>query len=49
MNRKEIARETLDIQEKGYYETQHKSIEIKALQEHSVKETLLLTPEQGRI
>ena len=49
MNRKEIARETLDIQEKGYYETQHKSIEIKALQEHSVKESFLLTPEQGRI
>ena len=49
MNRKEIARETLDIMEKGYYETQHKSIEIKALQEHSVKESFLLTPEQGRI
>ena len=49
MNRKEIARETLDILEKGYYETQHKSIEIKALQEHSVKESFLLTPEQGRI
>ena len=45
MNRKEIARETLDIQD----ETQHKSIEIKALQEHSVKESFLLTPEQGRI
>ena len=49
MNRKEIARETLDILEKGYYETQHKSIEIKARQEHSVKESFLLTPEQSRI
>lgn len=49
MNRKEIARETLDIMEKGYYETHNKSIEIKALQEHSIKESFLLTPEQGRI
>ena len=49
MNRKEIARETLDIMEKGYYETHNTSIDIKALQEHSVKESFLLTPEQGRI
>lgn len=49
MNRKEIARETLDIMEKGFYETHNTSIDIKALQEHSVKESFLLTPEQGRI
>ncbi len=49
MNRKEIARETLDIMEKGFYETHNTSIDIKALQEHSIKESFLLTPEQGRI
>ncbi len=48
MKRKEIARETLDIMEKGYYETQGKRIEIGALQEKSVKESFLLTPKQGR-
>lgn len=47
MNRKEIARETLDIMEKGYYETKNKRIEIKAGQEHSIKKSFLLTPEQG--
>lgn len=49
MNRKEIARETLDIMEKGFYETHNTSIDIKAPQEHSIKESFLLTPEQGRI
>ena len=45
MKRKEIARETLDIMEKGYYETQGKRIEIGALQEKSVKDSLASPPE----
>lgn len=48
MNRKEIARETLDIMEKGYYEAQNTRIEIEVLQEHSIRESFLLTPEQGQ-
>lgn len=47
MNRKEIARETLDIMEKGYYEMAGKRVEIQALQEHSVMGSFLLNPEQG--
>jgi len=47
MDRKAVARETLDIMEKGYYEVQGRKIDIKALQERSVKESFLLTPAQG--
>lgn len=48
MDRKAIARETLDIMEKGYYEADGKKIEIMALQEYSLRKSFLLTPEQGR-
>ena len=48
MDRKAIARETLDIMEKGYYEAGGKKIEIMALQEYSLRKSFLLTPEQGR-
>lgn len=47
MDRKAIARETLDIMEKGYYELNGQKVEIMALQEYSLKESFLLTPGQG--
>ena len=47
MDRKAIARETLNIMERGYYEIESRKIEIGELQEHSIKESFLLTPEQG--
>jgi len=49
MNRKATARETLDIMEQGYYETEGRKIEIKELQERSIKESFLLTPKQGEV
>lgn len=47
MDRKAIARQTLNIMEQGYYETEDRKIEIRALLEHSIKESFLLNPEQG--
>lgn len=47
MDRKAIARETLAIMEKGYYETEGRRVEIKELQEYSIKESFLLSPAQG--
>lgn len=47
MDRKAIARETLDIMDRGYYETNGKRIDIKKQMENSVKGSFLLTPEQG--
>lgn len=49
MDRKATARETLDIMEQGYYEIEGRKIEIRELQEHSVKESFLLTPKQGEL
>ncbi len=48
MDRKAIARETLDIMEKGYYEAGGQKIEIMALQEYSLQKSFLLTPEQRK-
>lgn len=48
MDRKAIARETLDIMEKGYYELNGQKVEIMALQEYSLNKSFLLTPEQGK-
>lgn len=47
MDRKAIARETLAIMKNGCYETKGRRIDIQKLQEHSVKESFLLTPQQG--
>lgn len=47
MNRKEIAQETLNIQQQGYYELDGRRIDIGALQRHSENASLLLTPEEG--
>ena len=49
MDRKATARETLNIMEQGYYEAEGRKIEIRELQKHSVKESFLLTPEQGEV
>lgn len=47
MDRKATARETLHIMEQGYYEIEGRKIEIGEMQEHSIRESFLLTPEQG--
>lgn len=47
MDRKAIARQTLDIMEKGWYETEGTVVEIRARQQESVKNSVLFTPEQG--
>lgn len=47
MDRKAMARETLDIMDRGSYEVNGIHVEIKKLQEASVKGSFLLTPEQG--
>lgn len=47
MDRKAIARETLAIMEKGYYEVDGKRVDIRGQQEASVKGSFLVTPGQG--
>ncbi len=47
MDRKAVARETVDIMEKGYYETEGSRIFIGELQERSMKGSFLMTPTQG--
>lgn len=47
MDRKAVARETLEIMERGYYEVQGRRVDIAPLQERSVRESFLLTPAQG--
>ena len=47
MDRKATARQTVAIMEQGYYEIDSKKVAIRDLLEHSVKESRLLTPEQG--
>ena len=49
MDRKATARQTLNIMEQGYYEIDNQKVEIKDLLEHSVKKSMLLTPEQGAV
>ena len=47
MDRKAVARETVNIMEKGYYETEGCRISIGELQERSMKGSFLMTPTQG--
>ena len=47
MDRKAVARETVNIMEKGYYETEGCRIPIGELQERSMKGSFLMTPTQG--
>ena len=47
MDRKAIARQTLDIMKKGYYEIEGTRVEIRKLQDNSIRGSFLLTPEQG--
>ncbi len=49
MDRKAIARETLGIMERGFYEYKGKQIDIKADMEESVRRSILITPEQGNV
>lgn len=48
MDRKAVARQTLEIMKHGFYEMEGRKIEIGTLQEQAVKESFLLTPEQGK-
>lgn len=47
MDRKAVARQTLEIMSTGWYETEGKRVEIRSLQEDSINRSILLTPEQG--
>lgn len=47
MDRKAVARETVKIMEQGYYEFEEKQIDISLDMETSIKQSFLLTPEQG--
>jgi len=47
MDRKAIARETLEIMKRGWYETEGQRVETGELQARSVRESFLLTPVQG--
>lgn len=47
MNRKEIAQETLRIQQQGYYEYDGRRIDFAAAQKHSEDNSRLIAPEQG--
>ena len=49
MDRKAVAKQTMAIMEKGYYEIEGHKIEIAALQKRSMEESFLLTPEQGTV
>ena len=48
MDRKAIARETLDIMERGYYEINGKMVDISNMHAASVKGSMLFTPEQAK-
>ena len=47
MDRKATARETLRILEQGYYLYGDQRISIEEAHEKSVKESVLITPEEG--
>ena len=47
MDRKAVARQTLEIMKKGYYEIEGTKVEIAKLQNNSVQKSFLFTPEQG--
>lgn len=48
MNWKAIARETLEIMEKGYYVISGKRIDMKEDMEQSIAGSILITPQQGQ-
>ncbi|MEO3946605.1 TIGR02452 family protein [Gorillibacterium sp. CAU 1737] len=48
MNRKEIAQETLSIQQEGFYVPYKTRVSIAAAQKHSEEKSELITPEQGK-
>lgn len=47
MNRKEIAQQTLEIQQQGWYETDSGRVDIEEQQKRSEEGSFLLTPEQA--
>lgn len=47
MNRKEIAQNTLQYIEQGYYEVNGRRVDFAAEQKHSEDRSVLITPEQG--
>ena len=47
MDRKAIANETIEILRQGFYEYKGKKIEILEEQKKAVKQTKLITPEEG--
>jgi len=47
MDRKAIANQTLSIMEQGYYEYQDKKINIHIDMEHSIRDSILITPQQA--
>ena len=47
MDRRAVARQTLEIMKKGYYEIEGTKVEIAKLQNNSVQKSFLFTPEQG--
>lgn len=47
MDRKAVARETVDIMERGYYDTEGRRCSIGELQERSMQGSFLMTPDQG--
>lgn len=49
IDRKALARETLMIMDNGYYDVQGKRVDIHALQEYSVTNSFLLTPDEGEV
>lgn len=48
MDRKAVARETLGIMERGYYEFEGKRVDVKVQMEQSISGSLLFSPEQGK-
>ncbi len=47
MNRRKIAKETLEIQRQGVYEVGGRKVEIKEMQQRSEKGSRLITPQEG--
>lgn len=47
MDRKEMAKETLAILERGFYEAEGRRVPVRETLERSVRESVLITPEEG--
>ena len=48
-DRRKIAQVAVDIQGQGFYEYEGRKIDIADDQQHSEKDSILVTPEQGSI